>query len=284
MLVLCLGGASSNSAFAQATDSASKPDKDQYWLLDPTPDDQLRSFSTDRPPKANVPFTVDAGHIQYETDLVNYAYQQTGPVRIDTVLAPNPTLKVGLTNNSDLEVNIAPYVNVHTFDASTGIGRDVSGQGHLFTRVKVNVWGNDGGESAFALIPYVKAPTAPAGIGNEAVEGGVIAPLSLSLPDKFTLLFNGEADALRDNAGSGYHSNFAALVNLSRPIIKDTTFDVELWSDFNNDPAKSIRQYSFDTAVTYLIKPNLQGDMGMNIGLNSLTPRIQVYVGLSQRF
>ena len=111
----------------------------------------------------------------------------------------------------------------------------------------------------------------------------MIAPLSLSLPDKFTLLFNWEADSVRDNEGSGYHSNFAALVNLSRPIIKDVTFDVELWSDFDNDPAKSTRQYSFDTAITWLIKPNLQADLGTNIGLNSSTPT-QIYAGLSQRF
>jgi len=31
------------------------PDKSDYSLFDPTPDDQMRSFSTDRPPKANPP-------------------------------------------------------------------------------------------------------------------------------------------------------------------------------------------------------------------------------------
>lgn|SRR5208337_1609433 len=281
---LCLAMASSHTALAQAAADDTKPDKDQYWLLDPTPEDELRSFSTDRPPKANVPFTVDAGHFQYETDLVNFTHQQTGPAWADTLLAPNPTFKVGPTNDADFEVNIAPFVSVHTFNAATRMGRDISGTGDLFTRLKVNLWGNDGGNSAFALIPYVKFPTAPAGIGNGAVEGGVIAPLSLSLPDKFTLLFNWEADALRDNEGPGYHSNFAALVNLSRPIVKDVTFDVELWSDFDNDPAKSTRQYSFDTAITWIIKPNLQADLGVNIGLNSATPAIQPYVGLSQRF
>jgi len=276
--------ASSRTALAQAAAGDTKPDKDQYWLLDPTPEDEMRSFSTDRPPKANVPFTVDAGHFQYETDLVNFTHQQTGAVRTDTWLAPNPTFKVGLTNDADFEVNIAPFVDVRTFNSETGMGRDVSGIGDLFTRLKVNLWGNDGGNSAFALIPYVKFPTAPAGIGNGATESGVIAPLSLSLPDKFTLLFNWEADALRDNEGPGYHSNFAALVNLSRPIVKDVTFDVELWGDFDNDPAKSTRQYSFDTAITWLIKPNLQADLGVNIGLNSATPAIQAYAGLSQRF
>ena len=58
-----------------ASTSKAKPDKNQYWLLNPVPPDQMRSFSTDRPTKSNVPYTVDAGHFQYETDLVNFTHQ-----------------------------------------------------------------------------------------------------------------------------------------------------------------------------------------------------------------
>src|SRR6202008_2694373 len=83
-----------------------KPDKSQYWLLNPVPPDQMRSFNTDRPTKANVPYTVDAGHFQYETDLVNFTHQVIGSAHTNTIMAPNPTFKVGVTNNADLEVNV----------------------------------------------------------------------------------------------------------------------------------------------------------------------------------
>jgi hypothetical protein len=66
--------------------SKAKPDKNQYWLLNPVPPDQMRSFSTDRPTKSNVPYTVDAGHFQYETDLVNFTHQVVGSVHADTLL------------------------------------------------------------------------------------------------------------------------------------------------------------------------------------------------------
>ena len=261
-----------------------KPEKDEYWLLDPTPDSDLRSFSTDRPTKSDVPFTVDAGHFQYETDLVNFTHQQTGGFRTDTLLVPNPTLKVGLTNNADFELNIAAFANVQVFNPATGMTRDISATSDLFLRMKVNFWGNDGGNSAFALIPYVRLPTAPAVLGDQSVEGGVIAPLSFSLPNDFTLLFNAEVDALRDSADSNYHPNFIALANLSRSIIKDVTAYVEIWSDANSEPRSPTTQLSFDTALAWKIQPNLQADLGMNIGLNNSTPGIQVYVGLSQRF
>src|SRR5207237_1312822 len=205
---------------------------------------------------------VDAGHFQYEMDVFNYTRQTMGTVRTETWIVPNPTLKVGVTNNVDLELNFAPFVNIHTRDFSTGIASTVSVASDLIARLKINFWGNNGGQTAFALIPFVKAPTAPTGIGNGAVEGGVIAPLSISLPNDFTLLFNSEIDALKNSVGDGYHPNFVNLVNLSRPIVKDVTLYVELWSSVNVDPVRTVRQFSFDTAIAWTVTKNLQFDVG----------------------
>lgn len=269
-------------AFAQ---SAAQPDKTQYTLFNPVPDDQMRDFNTDRPPKANSPYTVDAGHFQYETDIVNAALNQlSGTVHTDTYLAPNPTFKLGLTNNIDLEVNAPAGIGIHSFDVATGASSSMWGVNDVFVRTKVNLWGNDGGQSAFALIPYVKLPTAPPGIGNGAVEEGVIAPLQISLPQGFTLLFNSEIDLLKNSMDNGRHANFINLVNVSHELVKDVTLYVEVWSDHNDDPGQRITQYSFDLAATWLVRRNLQLDVGVDFGLNSVTPKVQVFAGISQRF
>ena len=60
----------SGPALARCADKL-EPDKNRYWVLNPVPDDRMRNFSTDRPTKSNVPCTVDAGHFQYETDIVS---------------------------------------------------------------------------------------------------------------------------------------------------------------------------------------------------------------------
>ena len=279
-LWLSAGVAAPAPALAQSADGS---DKSQYTVFNPVPADQMRDFSTDRPPKANSPYTVDAGHFQYETDIVNFADQLSGPVRGYTLYAPNPTFKEGITNTLDLEVNIS-LIGVYASTPATGQSSTTWGVGDLYTRAKINLWGNDGGQSALALIPYVKAPTAPPGIGNGAVEGGVIAPLSISLANDFTFSFNSEIDALKDSGDDGRHANYANLVNLSRPIAKDVTLYLELWSDYNADPSQKTTQYSFDTAVTWLIRPNLQLDVGADFGLNTATPTVQVFAGLSQRF
>jgi hypothetical protein len=268
---------------AKARKSKAKPDKNQYWLLNPTPPDQMRNFSTDRPTRSNVPYTVDAGHFQYETDLANYAHQVIGPAHTDTLLVPNPTFKVGLTNNVDLEVNV-PFAGVHTFGTSTGPSSTLWGLGDTFLRSKINLWGNDGGDTAAALIPYVKVPSAPTGIGNGAVEGGLIGPLALNLPNNFVLLLVPEMDAFKNSSDNGRHGNLIFDVNLSREVINNVTAYVELWSDYNNDPILKTTQVSADMALAWVVVPNVQLDVGANFGLNSATPAVQVYAGLSQRF
>jgi Putative MetA-pathway of phenol degradation len=263
--------------------SKTKADKNQYWLLNPVPTDQMRSFSTDRPTKSNVPYTVDAGHFQYETDLMNFTHQVTGSVHTNTILVPNPTFKVGVTNNADLEINV-PIAGVHAFSSSTGPSSTIWGIGDTFVRAKVNLWGNDGGSNAAALIPYVKAPSAPLGVGNGAVEEGLIVPVAFGLPNNFALLLVPEIDVLRDGADDGRHPNFIFDVNLSREVIKNVTAYAEFWADYNNDPVVKTTQLSFDTALAWTVFPNVQLDVGANFGLNAVTPAIQVYAGASQRF
>ena len=294
-VVLCAACSASGFALSEPADpplvnkaakvgkSKAKNDKNQYWLLNPVPTDQMRSFSTDRPTKSNVPYTVDAGHFQYETDLVNFAHQVTGSVHTNTIFVPNPTFKVGVTNNADLEVNV-PIAGVQTFSSSPGPSSTIWGIGDTFVRAKVNLWGNDGGSSAAALIPYVKAPSAPLGIGNGAEEEGLIAPVAFSLPNNFTLLLVPEIDALKDSADDGRHTNFIFDVNLSREVIKNVTAYVEFWADYNDDPVIKATELSFDTALAWTIFSNVQLDVGANFGLNSVTPAIQIYAGLSQRF
>src|SRR5271167_1352768 len=93
------------------------PDKSGYTLFNPTPDADLRSFNTDRPPKANSPYTVDAGHFQYETDIAVFGYGNTGGVVTHDWTVVDPTLKLGLTNTIDAELQITPYESVATTSA-----------------------------------------------------------------------------------------------------------------------------------------------------------------------
>jgi hypothetical protein len=142
LLLLAIGSLSPAPAQTAANSAASPPDKSDYTLFDPTPDDQMRRFCTDRPPQANLPCTVDAGHFQYESDIINFTNSTTGGVTENTWLFTNPTVKLGLTNRIDLELNMAPDETVTTRSAAGK--QSLTGVGDLFVRTKVNL-GRRGG-------------------------------------------------------------------------------------------------------------------------------------------
>lgn len=259
--------------------------KGQYSLFNPTPAEQMRSFNTDRPTKSNVPYTVDAGHIQYEGDLFIYSYddRNTPDTNVTSWVVANPTFKAGLTNYMDFELNFSAYNSIRSQTRTTGTSTSVSGFGDTFTRFKVNLFGNDGGDAAFALIPYAKWPTAPSGVGNRFVEGGAIAPLALALPLGFTTILMGEFDYLKNPNDNGYHANFPALINLNREIVKGVTGYAELYANWSTHPdVPSI--YTADFAVAWSPIANFQIDVGVNVGLNAMATPYQLYVGIAQRF
>jgi hypothetical protein len=85
-----------------AEDTARSLEKERYWLFDPVPETHLRSFHTDRPGSANTPYTVDAGHIQLELELVNCSEQPTLPGKNKNLNYPNPNFRVGVTNSIEV--------------------------------------------------------------------------------------------------------------------------------------------------------------------------------------
>ena len=265
--------------------AASAQDASQYTLFNPTPTDQMRSFSTDRPTKSSVPYTVPAGHFQYEGNLFGYAYNDTSVADTTTRswLAANPTFKLGLLDNVDFEVSISAFNSVQATVRSSGATAGRIGFGDTFTRAKVNLFGNDGGVAALALIPYAKWPTAPLGIGNQVVEGGVVAPLALSLPYGLTAIVMGELDYLKNPNDNGYHVNIPALLNLSRTVLPNVTAYAEFYADWStNQQVATV--YTADFALAWTPRPNLQFDIGVNVGLVSAATPLQIYAGISQRF
>jgi hypothetical protein len=235
---------------------------------------------TDRPTKANSVCTVPAGQWQLETDAINWTHNASGGVTADTILYTNPYLKVGIGDRTDLEFNLALYVTVRT--EAGGAHDTMGGVGDLYVRVKQQL--TDGsGKVQVGVVPFVKAPVAKRGIGNREWEGGVALPVVFSLPSGFTLNFGPEVDLLADGDGHGKHAQLIGVANLSRSFGKATVY-TELWTAQNYDPAGTVRQYSADLAVAYLLSPGLQLDAGGNFGLNRNTPDAQVYLGLSSRF
>ena len=263
------------------------PDKSRYTLFRPTPREWMRDMSTDRPDKTESPYTVDAGHFQVEADILNYAYDRHNTdfsnTRVETVSIAPINLKAGLCNNVDLQLVIETYTSVRTHDRSTSVVQRNRGFGDITPRLKWNVWGNDGGSTALALMPFVKLPTNQDDLGNNSVEGGVIVPFAMPLPYDWSMGLMTEFDFVRDSAGTGHHPEFINSITFGHDIVGNLAGYVEFFSLVS---AESDSEWvgTVDLGLTFGLTEDIQLDAGVNLGITRSADDISPFLGISWRF
>ena len=161
----------------------------RYSLTNPVPRSRLRPLSPDRPGVTESPFTLDAGHFMFESDLARYvgsrpkASSRTRSYRLDAL-----ALKLGLTDRTDVQLFVDPYVIEKEWPADGGAPERRAGFGDLTLRVKRNLIGNDStrGPLAVALIGYALLPTGNK-IGEGGFEYGLLVPATYALADSWNL-------------------------------------------------------------------------------------------------
>lgn len=260
------------------------PDKSAYHLFNPTPRAQMRELNTDRPDQTESPYTVDAGHFQVEMDFFKFTYDRHSPDGLRTEvwnIAP-VNLKVGLLNNVDLQIVLDDHVKVRTRDAIARTTERVSGFGDITTRLKINFWGNDGGPTAFGLMPFVKLPLDASNLRNGKTEGGLIVPLAIELPGGWGMGLMTEVDFVSDDTG-GYDSEWVNSITLSHDLIGKLGGYVEFFSVVGNAPGFDW-QGQVDAGFTYGLTDNVQFDAGCNFGVTKSAPDYEPFIGFSIRF
>jgi hypothetical protein len=268
------------------TSNPGVPDKSGYSLLNPTPDDEMRKFTPDRPTKGFSVRTVDAGHFELETDLISYSYSKYLGTVTHGVQALDPNFKIGITNWLDFEIQFNGLQSSRSFDGESGaIGARGTGFGDVVLRTKMNLFGNDDGPAGLAVIPYVKLPSSTPVISNGAVEGGLIAPLALRLPQDYLVTLMTEVDALKNSDDGRRYANFVNLVGVSHPLpgVEGANAMVELFSSAGTDRATP-PVYTFDLGMNFRLDKHTILDVGLNLGLNKAAPKAQIYTGISARF
>jgi hypothetical protein len=286
-LAACLLAACAPVAIAGIEDERRAADKIGYHLFNPTPRELMRDMSTDRPDKTESAFTVDAGHFQLEMDLLSYAHDRDksggGNFRTDAYAIAPVNLKLGLLNNVDLQLVLDTYNYVRVKDQAAGTVQKMSGFGDVTTRLKVNFWGNDGGPTAFAMMPFIKVPSNQDGLGNNSIEGGVIFPLAVELPDGWGMGLMTEYDFLRNDADPGYHTSFINTITFGHDIYGALAGYVEFFSEVSTE-RDSPWVGTVDLGLTYGLSDDIQLDGGVNIGVTKSADDVNPFVGLSWRF
>lgn len=255
-------------------------DKSAYTLFNPTPKDQMRELSTDRPDTTESPYSVDAGHFQVELEALSYGRAKRSGVTTNT-LSSSANVKAGITNRSDLQVVLEYFRSV---DASGGgADFDETGIGDMDIRYKFNFWGNDGGPTAAAVMPFITLPTHSEEFGSSRdVEGGIIFPFATELPDGWGLGVMLEMDVVRNAEDDGYTVVWVQSVTVARDIVGDLGGFLEVVNMASADDGAESEAY-FNAGVTYGFGDDIQLDAGTNLGLTKASEDMRFFLGVSFR-
>ena len=241
---IAIADAASGAASSPADLTAAKS---EYWLLRPTPDYLMRPFSTNRPSVTEGPVTVDAGHGQVELSFVEYTYDYSHSQRSDDFSVLPVNFRIGLLSSLELDLFLNPYLHDWTRSRTSSVRS--SGFGDTELRAAWNLWGNDGGDTALALLPFIRFPTAADHLGNHHIEGGLLVPVSWQLPADFQLGAMVELDADRNASNSGYGLDVLHSITISHEVFRKFTPFIEY---VGISPAQTGHTYLvyFDAGVT----------------------------------
>lgn len=251
------------SLFAQE----STPSQEGHHLFNPTPREDMREFSIDRPDVTESPITVDAGHFQLEADLIKWTLEDRGKGG-RTVSFMNGLYKMGLSHSWDIHIGVEAY-NLYQDDEGNTYEK---GYGSTTIRLKHNFWGNDGGtKTALGMIPYVSFTR-----DSETIFGLGI-PFSYSLSEKLDLGVQAQVDFIPLPFNERKMSYFQTIV-IGGPLVGQLDFYLEGLATFFMDE----HYLSANGGLIYNVSPNVKIDLAANLGLVAATPT-RVYLGLSFR-
>lgn len=277
-VLTCLASASS-LALALAL-SGSLSGAETYWLGNPVPSDKMRELSTDRPDTTESPYTVDAGHFQIEAEPLSWTRDREDGVTTTTT-NPSVNIKVGLLTWMDLQTVIGySRVTAKEDGATDQVARGID---DLTLRLKMNFWGNDAGDTAFALMPFVTLPTHGREFGDQRqVTGGLIAPLAFTLPGEWSSAVMIELDIDRNLADDAYTATLVQTLTASHALCSQVDGFIELVNVAPTEAGAEAQAYA-NGGITWGPTEHLQFDTGTNVGLTKASDDLRFFVGVSYR-
>jgi len=239
--------------------------------------DELRPLEADRPDATESPRTVDAGYFQVESSILGYSRDRSGGVKFDSWSWAETNIKYGLNDSMDLQLILAPYVREVT--RSGGMRQEVEGIGDITLRLKWNLWGNDEGDTAFALFPYVKAPSG-SDVSNDKWEGGIILPWAAEICDGVGFGMQAEFASVWDEDDGEHDIDFLHTAVLGFDVTDQLGLYVEYLGIAGDHPYEAYAS----GGVTWAFTDLFQWDAGLVLGLNDVAEDLNTFTGFTVKF
>ncbi|MFC6222592.1 transporter [Hymenobacter artigasi] len=257
-----------------------KVDKNQFNLFRPTPRQHMRPMVPDRPGITESPYSVDAGHFQYETDALRLLTRREGTAYGHDWYINHALAKIGLTNRTDLQVGLDSYTATRSYDDADPSQTTVSrGLGDLNIRLKHTLVGDDNSRWALGLIGYVTLPTGgPRGDG--AVEYGAVLPVVYQLTKPWSIGGQVATQVYWDRETHSRYLQLTPTFTTDYQFSKFAQAFVELVG--YRDVRQSSWLSSINTGVQLDLSDNVQLDFGTHQPITNSVDR-EYFLGMSFR-
>ncbi len=283
-LYLCLGlwlALAAPAAAQKLLNDTIRVDKRQYSLFRPTPRKYMRPMVPDRPGITESPYSVDAGHFQYETDAVRLLTRREGTTYGHDWYVNHALAKIGLSDRTDFQVGVDSYTDTRNYDnADPGQTQEYRGLGDVVLRLKHTLVGDDDSRWALGLIGYVTLPTGgPRGDG--AVEFGAVLPAVYQLTKPWSIGGQVATQVYWDRDAQTRYLQLTPTFTTDYQFTKVVQAFVELVGYW--DVRAASWRSSINTGLQLDVSDNVQLDFGTHLPITHSVDR-EYFLGVSFRY
>ena len=242
-----------------------------------------RDLCADRPGLGTPACTVMRGQVMVEIGIADWTLDRQAGARTDAIQFGQILTRIGLADHLEAQIGWNGYSHNRARD-TLGNVTSASGAGDVRLALRRNLIHPDGSGTSIAVMPFVTVPVGKASIGAGDWGGGVILPISFSLPHGIGFALTPEIDAAVNQSGNGRHLAFGSVAGLSFPLSGKLSATSELSWFRDNDPSgRSCRTLS-GFSLAWQPSKVFQFDVGTNIGIGGAAPDQEFYIGIARRF
>lgn len=237
----------------------------------------MRDLETDRPDATESPISVDRGHFQLEAGLVTWSRDESGSDVVESWSLGEMNIKYGLTDSMDAQLIIVPSERVRTVTGNQET--ELEGVSDLTLRLKKNVWGNDGGSTAFGLLPYVTIPSGSE-VSTKTGGAGLVTPFSWNIGENWGLGTQVELAYEWNDEESDHTFNVTHTCVLGFDVTDQFGFYLEHILSAGDHRLESSASFG----ITFLVNKFLQWDAGSIVGLTDSANDVLAFTGFSWKY
>ena len=239
-------------------------------------------FCPNRPGLGSSTCSTEAGRVSVEVGVGGWTIDNADDARDDSVTLGETFLRYGIDDKTELQLGFTAYTHVYS---RSGAAIDTDG-GFSDVRLGVrrNLIGNDGGDAALAIEPYVTLPVGTRAASAGDWSAGVTLPASFTLGSGFSLGATSVAAAAVDADGDGRHFAASEYLGLGHDLSNNVSATAEIGLTYDDDPSGESWAPVASASVGWAPRDLLQIDAGTVVGLNDDSADLQIYFGISKLF